>query len=93
MKAKCECGKEAKWYYMPSSTLSNPYYCEECVPRGCSCRNFYINEKGISELPPLNIESKWKWIIENSIWCYIDEEGREFPCVEFDFDSNGHNLL
>ena len=39
----CDCGKGAKWLYMPSSNMENPYCCEDCVPRGCSCNERNIN--------------------------------------------------
>lgn len=35
-KESCKCGYLATWCYMPCST-GNPYYCDSCVPRGCSC--------------------------------------------------------
>lgn len=34
-KLKCKCGKLAVWDYAPSDAVA--YYCEDCVPRGCSC--------------------------------------------------------
>lgn len=33
----CDCGSIAKWVYMPQSNLPNPFFCGECVPRGCEC--------------------------------------------------------
>jgi hypothetical protein len=34
--AKCQkCGKLAVWEYAPSDGVGS--YCDECVPRGCSC--------------------------------------------------------
>lgn len=35
-----KCQSPAIWYYMPSSDIQ---YCDECVPRGCSC-NIFDNE-------------------------------------------------
>ena len=37
------CGKKATWSYMPS----DENYCDDHVPRGCSCN---CNEKGAEEL-------------------------------------------
>jgi len=37
---KCfTCGKKPYWMYMPDSSLTEEerYYCDKCVPRGCSC--------------------------------------------------------
>lgn len=33
----CDCGAPGVWFYMPMSDQPKPYYCEEHVPRGCSC--------------------------------------------------------
>lgn len=36
-KFKClKCGKLAVWMYMPGG--KNYCYCDECVPRGCTCQ-------------------------------------------------------
>lgn len=29
-----KCNNKAVWFYMPSSDIQ---YCDDCVPRGCSC--------------------------------------------------------
>ena len=45
MKQKCDCGNIATWLYMPSSSSKeNPFYCDDCVPRGCSCNNTSLEE-------------------------------------------------
>jgi len=33
------CAKLAIWMYLPSSSCEreDKFYCDECVPRGCSC--------------------------------------------------------
>lgn len=63
------------------------YYCENCVPRGCGCQIEYVNE----EFPnsPDNNLINWKWIEKDVCWCYIDEEGRQFPCAEYSYDKQG----
>jgi hypothetical protein len=35
----CNCGNKGTWLYMPSygGIQHNDYYCDYCVPRGCSC--------------------------------------------------------
>ena len=33
----CQCNKIAIWVYIPATRNEYPYYCEEHVPRGCSC--------------------------------------------------------
>jgi hypothetical protein len=32
----------------------------------------------------------WKWIEDGSIWTYIDDKGREWPCAEYDCDPDGY---
>ena len=44
MKIKCKCGKLATWYYMPSE--HNWVYCDNCVPRGCSCCEWWHDKEG-----------------------------------------------
>ena len=45
MKQKCDCGNIATWLYMPcSSSKENPFYCDDCVHRGCSCNNTSLKE-------------------------------------------------
>ncbi len=44
--AKCRyCDKIATWLYMPSST-SDGFYCDEHVPRGCTCNVQNLKEDG-----------------------------------------------
>ncbi len=33
----CSCGKPAVWLYMPATERKEVNYCDEHVPRGCSC--------------------------------------------------------
>jgi hypothetical protein len=36
-KMKChKCKEEAQWCYSPHPDPDN-YYCDDCIPRGCSC--------------------------------------------------------
>jgi hypothetical protein len=96
-KEKCECGAMAVWVYMPGySSGANPYSCEDCVPRGCSCNwenivNDFDNE---SNLPKGTENKDWRWITdkdrmkdgldtpieEKKYWIYLDDKGRESPC-------------
>lgn len=97
MKFACDCGKIAKWVYMPGfSSGDNDYFCEDCVPRGCSCNHELFpgveihDNIDIGQLPPEN--GKYKIIEENKYWCHVDEQGREYPCVEFSFDEDGYDF-
>ena len=91
----CECGKLAKWVYAPANDWKHhPYFCDDCVPRGCSCNDEYddpengmpladtikwFDEKGI----------KWKWKEEGKSISQIDDDGREFPCIEYSHSIEG----
>lgn len=33
----CKCKNDAVWFYMPSDECKDCNYCDDCVPRGCSC--------------------------------------------------------
>lgn len=39
----CKCGKIAVWAYMPGDG-DDHYYCDDCVPRGCSCNVDNLDE-------------------------------------------------
>lgn len=75
---------------MPGTSV----YCDDCVPRGCSCNNYYVDVNAYH--PPLDspempegIEGEdWKWIEPNKVWCYIDKKGREYPCCEYFYDED-----
>lgn len=97
MKYKCKCNNIATWDYLPGS--DNDVFCDECVPRGCSCNHKYVDIN--THEPPLEkpdlpdgLEDKdWKWLDEEKThWCYIDDQGREFPCVEFSYDPDGIDI-
>lgn len=67
MKRLCDkCKQLAVWNYMPGK--GDVYYCEDHVPRGCSCM---INDDGTMDLDP---------------------EGREQPCVEYDYSEKGFEV-
>lgn len=92
----CKCGKKSVWVYLPGySSGESPFHCEDCVPRGCSCNHRYVDVNAYH--PPLDepdipdgVEGiDWKWVDLGKIWCYIDELGREYPCVEYDYEPEG----
>ena len=90
----CECGQEAVWCLMSGYG----YYCDNCVLRGCTCNNRYVQEDGKycgmegEEGFPEDATS-WKWLEEGKIWCSVDEQGREWPCCEYDYDKEGYEKL
>lgn len=99
MKELCECGKIATWVYMPGfPNGDSPFFCDDCVHRGCQCNHRYVDVNAYNppldepELPDGVENVDWKWIETNKIWEYIDEMGREWPCVEYDYDEKGFDL-
>lgn len=68
----CNCGNKATWLYMPSysGVQHNDYYCDECVPRGCSCTYEPLDGDTDNTNPD-------NWAPA------LDEQGRERPCCEF----------
>ena len=46
-----KCSNVATWWYIPGRENSDDYYCDQCVPRGCSCETddhgqYILDEKG-----------------------------------------------
>jgi len=76
----CGCIPEEGWYYFPETKEKVDYfYCDNCVPRGCSCQKELKN--GID----------WKSEEATKSENYhdlLDKKGRKLPCVEFWFEKN-----
>lgn len=98
---KCDCGKKAVWIYMPGFREGSPFFCDDCVNRGCSCNEYsvvpehYHPPGGIHPtLEDDGIEGvNWKWTNEEKTsWCHIDEKGREWPCCEYEYDEEGFEI-
>ena len=85
MKELCDCGEFGVWFYAPVTDIKrNPYYCDDCVPRGCSCNHYHVDENVYSEE-----DQPIKWIEEDKVWCSVDEQGREYPCCEYWYEEEG----
>ena len=90
----CDCKKEATWCYMPGySENQNPYWCDDCVPRGCTCNMYSIKEEYRNK-PEGEEGVDWQWVEEegyepNTYWQNIDEKGRAYPCCEYDYEEEG----
>ena len=83
MKEKCDkCRYIAKWNY--SSSNCSSYYCDKCVPRGCSC-NLEI-KPGIEEI---FIDGQWIINPNEDYYLPLDELGREYSCCEFWYSETG----
>jgi len=76
MKIKCKCGKLAVWLYGPGDDRKEHACCDDCVPRGCTCNNYPIDEDW-ENVDPEN------WTPE------LDEQGRQYPCCEWWYDEEG----
>ena len=95
-KHSCDCGKKALWWYAPATNdTSNRYFCDECVPRSCSCNYRYVNVDAYS--PPLDepdmptvADEPYVWIEPDVLWVHVDDRGRQHPCVEFWYDEDGY---
>ena len=96
-KELCDCGKVAVWSYGPGFINGfNSDFCDDCVPRGCSCNHRYIDVNayhpplGEPDLPEGEEGKDLKWVDEEKThWCRIDEHGREYPCAEFWYEEDG----
>lgn len=96
-KELCSCGKVSVWFYLPGySSGGSPYFCDDCVPRGCECNYDYCDSGAYH--PPLDESRKpegeenvdWKWIEKDVCWTPLDSKQREFPCSEYDFEPEGY---
>lgn len=70
----------AVWNYAPSDGRGDVMFCDDHVPRGCSCNS--SGYAGREELPPFHPEAEEK----------TDEQGRLLPCCEYWFDEDGFPL-
>jgi len=94
----CDCGKVAVWCYMPGySSGDSPYFCDDCVGRGCSCNEYSVVNEHYH--PPGGIHPddddgtegvNWEWVEPGVRWAHIDEKGRRYPCAEYDYDPDGY---
>ncbi len=77
MKFLCLCSKLAIWW-QPTRDYY-PYFCDDCVPRGCSC-NFDLKE---GKDPSSENEGDYFEV--------LDESERKKPCIEYFYDIDGFN--
>lgn len=94
-KIKCsKCNIEnATWIYMPSGKL----YCDNCVPRGCTCNVYSLKEFQLKKEDNIDyifwnkdLTKYTNEITEDS--CYyeiVDEKYRRFPCCEYFYEEDG----
>jgi hypothetical protein len=89
-KLKCKCGKLATWIYIPSEH-EDWVCCDDCVPRGCACWEWYDKEYNPESYEePEGIEGKdWEWIQKNKSWRELDGKGQQLPCIEWFHNEKG----
>ena len=93
----CDCGKLSVWLYMPTHDKDiNPYFCDDCVKRGCSCNYHSISgedyhPKMDDGIHPTSEDGTIKWI-DKTTWTQVDELDREYPCVEYDYCEEGFKI-
>jgi hypothetical protein len=70
---------------------------------GCSCCwNTSLEQEGLPQDLPEGVEGKdWRWVVneaneymgeitkEDGYWISLDERGRPYPCVEYEYDEYG----
>lgn len=101
-KEQCECGEMAVWLYMPGfSNGSSSYFCDICVHRSCTCNHRYVDQSDVDFNPPYDSSPSpnldlptglYKWIEKDRIWVSLDENGREYPCCEYEYDEKGFDI-
>ena len=92
----CKCNKIALWFYAPSSKGEDAFYCDDCVPRGCSCNQYALSEFDENE----EQGNKIYWNEERNnftnkktedsfFYEIVDDKGRRYPCCEYWYDEDG----
>lgn len=85
------CGAVAEWHYTPSGPAMD--YCDNCVPRGCTCRiideDQHIEGRTVIEAGPDGEEFVWTVYDRQMPREETDGFGRKLPCIEWEFYSGG----
>ena len=87
-------GKIATWLYMPmTDSIESPFYCDDCVPRGCSCQIDMDNECELTNIREQTTEEivSYKDVRDNPRH-RRDEQDRLLPCIEFEYDEFGFDV-
>lgn len=73
----------AVWWYMPEfADGSRGYYCDACIPRGCSCNIISAKETDLS------IPSDYSLNEDGDYECF-ESNGRRLPCCEYGYSEEG----
>ena len=96
----CKCNKkDAVWLYMSGHNDGNDFFCDDCVPRGCSCNQYAVEEFGFNNKSNSNYIfwnkelTKSTDTITSDTFYYepVDERRRRYPCCEYDYEEDGFN--
>lgn len=79
--------------------IKKDFFCENCVPRGCNCNVYHINEFPFNCDPSLNYifwdEQLEKYIKKHTnktvYYEIVDEKWRRYPCCEYDYSEDGYD--
>ena len=98
-KIKCQvCNKkDAVWCYMPGHSNGIDLFCDDCVPRGCTCNQYHIDEFNKMIVIEQNYlfwdklrEHSTNRITNDTVYFEpLDEENRRYPCCEYLYDEDG----
>ena len=67
--------KPADWDHMSARVGEPIFYCDDCVPRGCSCNSELKDGIDYNSREADNPEN---WVER------LDDKGRKLPCCEYD---------
>lgn len=104
-KHKCsKCNKIAVWEYLPGGKRRY-FFCDDCVPRGCSCNTYNIkefNEKiedsdnvmwwSKEDYEKGNVEGSLERKPDSFYYEYLDEQNRRYPCCEYTYSEDGFEI-
>ena len=66
---------------MPSCSENfKDFLCDDCVPRGCTCNSYPLDED-------------WENTDPNNWQQELDEQGRELPCCEWGYEEDGYDEI
>lgn len=79
------CNEKAVWFLLSASDI---WYCDNCVPRGCSCESYNLQEfpEILQEHLDNQINFRVEYINNTGYLVPLDKLNRENPCCEYDFE-------
>ena len=94
----CKCGKMATWCNGAGDYSGYPFFCDDCVPRGCFCNDEYDDPEhncSIKETTDwFNSQGvKWVWKENCKSISKVDDQGRFLPCIEYSHQESGFETI